>query len=430
MQLNAEKLQLFLQKCNIFCKLKQIDWCKTGFYYDSDTKLGKELLHEMGVYYLQEPSAMTPVEFMQVKQDDKVLDLCASPGGKTTQIAEKLNNTNGILISNEIIPSRAKVLTENVHRLGFGNVTVTNHSPKELEKIFFEYFDRILVDAPCSGEGMFRKNSDAILQWNAETPIQCAKRQTEIIESAYKMLKSGGTMVYSTCTFSLEENEMIIVNLLQNHSDLELVKIDHEKYNFDKGITIQNDLNLDYCARLYPYHIDGEGHFFAVIKKQNKDKNLNNEQMILEAKYGKKVKNKQKMQENWQKIDIFKQFQQKYLNLSFDNFVMLGDDIYANSKLNLNGLKVLSTGIYLGKIINTNFTPSLNLAHFLTVEQCKRTYELNERDAKKYLEGYELDTQIDDGWMLLTYQNIPLAFGKVVKNKIKNHYPKNMRKKI
>ncbi|HAJ77447.1 MAG TPA: RNA methyltransferase [Clostridiales bacterium] len=430
LEINEENLENFLKKFNISCSLKQIDWCKTGFYFDKEIKLGKNLLHEMGAYYLQEPSAMAPVEFLNILPSDVVLDLCASPGGKTTQIAEKLNFDNGILISNEIVQQRAKTLVENVHRLGFGNVIVTNHSPKDLENKFKNFFDKILVDAPCSGEGMFRKNAEAITEWNENTPKLCMNRQKEIMESAYKMLKCGGTMVYSTCTFSIEENEMVVNYLLSNHSDLELISIDHKKFNFDNGIEISGISCLKNCARLYPYHIDGEGHFFAVIKKKKSDVNKN-ENMLLDCKNDKKISKKQQnLHKNKEKIEIFKQFEKKYLNFCFDNFVVFDDDIYANSTLDLNGLKVLSTGVYLGRCIKNIFTPSLHLSHFLKPEQCKRVFDITESDAKKYLEGYELITQIDDGWVLLTYGGISICFGKVSQKKIKNHYPKQLRKKI
>ena len=427
---NAENLKKLLENCNIFCDLKQIDWCKTGFYFNKEVKLGKNLLHEMGLYYLQEPSAMAPVEFLNIEPDDKVLDLCASPGGKTTQIAEKLDYDNGLLVSNEIVPQRAKILAENVHRLGFGNVIVINHSPKDIENRFFEFFDKILVDAPCSGEGMFRKNSEAVFEWSDNTPIACMNRQKEIVESAYKMLKLGGTMVYSTCTFSIEENEIVINDLLSKHNDLELLDFDHKKYNFDNGIEILNNSNLKKCARLYPYNIDGEGHFFAVLKKHNND-NFESKNECLKFENNKKISKKmQNIGQNREKIDIFKKFEKKYLNFIFEDFVVLGDDIYSNSKINLDGLKVVSTGIYLGKCIKTNFIPSLNLAHFLKPEQVKINIELNEWAAKKYLEGYEIDTEFENGWALLTYKGFSFCFGKVVQNKIKNHYPKQLRKKI
>ena len=426
--------QKFLYKCNIDCKLSQINWCKTGFYFDNNVRLGKNLFHEMGLYYLQEPSAMAPAEFLNVQPDDVVLDLCASPGGKTTQIAEKLNKGSGFLISNEIIPQRAKVLAENVQRLGFNNVVVTNHSPKDLEKHFVCYFDKILVDAPCSGEGMFRKNNNAILEWDENLPINCAIRQKEIVESAYKMLKSGGTMVYSTCTFSLEENEEVIKFLLDNHKDLIICDIDHKKFNFDFGIDIDKKNNLTKCARLYPYNIDGEGHFFAVLKKQNNIENqninllyTNNNTLKNRKKINKNSKNEQKNQQN---IKIFEDFEKKYLNTKFNKFVSFGELLYCNCPLDLDKLKVNSVGLFLGEVKNNNFIPSLHLAHFLTKDQCKNVYELNEFDAKKYLEGYELDANISNGWVLLTYKDITLCFGKCVNNKIKNHYPKNLRKKI
>ena len=430
--LNEENIKKIMEKYQVFGNFSPIPWCESGFYYVGKDKLGKNLLHEMGLYYLQEPSAMAPVEFLNIKPNDIVLDLCASPGGKTTQIAQKL--TDGFLISNEIISQRAKVLTENVQRLGFDNVIVTNHSPKELENKFSEFFDKILVDAPCSGEGMFRKNINAEQEWNENTPKQCATRQKAIVESAYKMLKCSGTMVYSTCTFSLEENEEIIKYLLDNHKDLELCTINHSKYNFDFGVDIDNSKRLTNCARLYPYKIDGEGHFFAVIKKKNNDEINSKQNYSSDNKFIKnyiKISKNSKNSQNFvQNIKIFEEFQKKYLNVKFDNFVMFGENFYSNCKINLNGLKVNLAGLFLGEIRKNNFFPSLHLAHFLKPAQVKNLYELTDIEAKKYLEGHEIDSKLDDGWVLLTYKNLPLCFGKSVGKKIKNHYPKNLRKKF
>ena len=434
-ELNSTNIKTFLSECdeNISGNFFQIPWCKEGFLFDEKDKLGKSILHEMGVFYIQEPSAMSPVEFLNVEPNDVVLDLCAAPGGKSTQIASKLNG--GFLIANEIVPSRAKILTENVQRLGFDNVVVLNHSPKELENRFENFFDKILVDAPCSGEGMFRKNNDAIYEWTKDLPLQCAIRQKEIVKSAYKMLKPNGTMVYSTCTFSLEENEEVIKFLLDEFDDLEILSIDHKKYNFENGIDIDGTKKLLHCARLYPYNIDGEGHFFAVLhKKQNKDFEENNQYFLNESLKNNKVA-KTKNNKNNQKIKIFEQFFANYSKKVFNDFCLIGDFLYANCPIEIDKLKVLNVGLLLGEFKKDNFVPNIHLAHFLNANDFSNTYELSLAEAKKYVEGLEIgisnnNQKTKDGWCLLLFKNIPLCFGKVVNGKIKNHYPKILRKKL
>lgn len=412
----CENIEKILKKYVNFSEFSPILWCKTGFYYSGKEKLGKNILHEIGLYYMQEPSAMAPVNFLDVKENDFVLDLCASPGGKTTQIAEKLKS--GFLISNEIVPSRAKVLAENVQRLGFDNIAVVNHSPKELEKLFFESFDKVLVDAPCSGEGMFRKNPESINEWTKNSPISCAERQKQIVDSAYKMLKPNGIMIYSTCTFSLEEDECVIKYLLDNYNDLELLDIEKNDYNFDNGEQIDGDVRLKKCARLYPYKIEGEGHFIAKLHKKSIKNNEISSKIKKNSSFNKK------------NVVVFEKWCNENLNVKFDNYCSIGDSLYANCKINIDKLKIVSVGLYLGEVRKDIFIPSWHLAHHLKKENAKLTEEISEEDAKKYIAGEEINTDIKTGWVLLTYKNLPLAFGKAVNGKIKNHYPKNIRKKL
>ena len=413
-EINAQNIQNFMQKNGIFCNFRPILWCDNGFYYNEDVRLGKHIFHELGLYYLQEPSAMSPVEFLDIKPDDFVLDLCAAPGGKTTQIANKLEN--GFVLANEILPNRATILCETVQRLGIKNCIVSNNSPQELEKKFENFFDKILVDAPCSGEGMFRKNNDAILEWNIDSPKQCMARQIEIVKSAYRMLKPNGKMVYSTCTFSLEENETVIKFLLDNFDDLELVEIDHKKYGFENGIVLEGNENLKNCARLYPYNIDGEGHFFAVLHKKDDESFAR--------------KNKLNLKYNKQDVAVFEKFLSKYSNNKYSGYVSIGNYLYANCPIDIDRIKVLNAGIFLGEIKKDVFIPSWHFAHTLDKKEFNNTLELTETETKQYIMGLELDTNLSDSFVLLTYKSFPLCFGKVVAGKIKNHYPKYLRKQL
>ena len=238
--------------------LTPIPWCNSGYYYEDKDQPGKHVYHEMGLYYIQEPSAMIAVEELDVKEGDRVLDLCAAPGGKSTQIAMKLNGT-GILVSNEIISSRSKILSSNIERMGIKNALVINEDPKDVAKHFKGYFDKILIDAPCSGEGMFRKNEEAISEWSIDNVIMCAERQKEILSYAVKCLKENGQMVFSTCTFSKQENESVVQDFLEKHPEFHLVK---SEFEFEKGLDKDG-----LCQRVYPHKQKGEGHFFAILKR-------------------------------------------------------------------------------------------------------------------------------------------------------------------
>lgn len=266
-----------------FAHLTKVPWAENGYYYQVSDQPGKHPFHEAGLYYIQEPSAMAPVELLGVEPGERVLDLCAAPGGKSTQIAAKLKG-KGLLVCNEIHPARAKILSENVERMGIGNACVTNETPARLAEFFPEYFDRILVDAPCSGEGMFRKNEVACDEWSPENVELCAQRQDEILDCAARMLRPGGRLVYSTCTFAPAENEGSISRFLDRHSEFEILPIDKDALGLAGGdgrpewaddseseegndASKQADPGLKNTLRLWPHKIKGEGHYAAVLQK-------------------------------------------------------------------------------------------------------------------------------------------------------------------
>jgi NOL1/NOP2/sun family putative RNA methylase len=243
-----------------------VPWEKRGLYIN-DEKPGRHPYHEAGLFYVQEPSAMSVIPCAGIEKNQKVLDLCAAPGGKSTQAAADLNST-GLIVSNEIDGKRAKILSQNIERMGITNAVVTNNSPSELEKYFKSYFDRIIVDAPCSGEGMFKKEKAALSNWSLENIEGCSIRQGAILDSAAKMLKAGGYIAYSTCTFSLEENEMVIDRFLKLHKEFEIIEIE-KKHGFRGGFTENTySMNLNFAARLLPQNIKGEGHFIALLRKK------------------------------------------------------------------------------------------------------------------------------------------------------------------
>lgn len=394
---------------------EEIPWEKNGFYI-KEQKPGKHPYHSAGLYYVQEPSAMSVVPALDIQIGDKVLDLCAAPGGKSTQAAAYLMGT-GILVSNEIDNKRAKILSENIERMGIKNAVVVNNSPQELEKYFPGYFDKIIVDAPCSGEGMFKKEEVALDEWSLENVYGCSERQSSIIESAAKMLKTGGKMIYSTCTFSIEENEMVIESFLKGHKEFELINID-KNYGFKEGFTDESiESRLSFTARLFPHRVSGEGHFLALMTKLE----------------GKTSQNKI-VKSNVRKEDIsnYYYFAKQNLNTVFDNNLFItGDQLFElpDSLCEVKGLRILRAGIHLGSLKKNRFEPNHALAAALLMPDFKFAvdFDATQKEVYDYLTGNILKYEIDDCWCGIFVNGYPLGFGKATGNVIKNHYPKGLR---
>ena len=395
--------------------LTPVKWCEQGYYFDSEERPGKSVLHDGGAYYIQEPSAMAIADNLEVREGDIVLDLCAAPGGKSTQIACALNS-KGLLIANEIIPSRAKILSQNIERMGIKNCIVLNESPKSLAQRFVGMFDKILVDAPCSGEGMFRKNALAIEEWSQENVRLCKARQLDILDEAVKMLKSGGRIVYSTCTFSKEENEEVVEEFLSKYPDFEVVP---SKYKFCKGFAIDGSRHngmLELTNRIFPHKFDGEGHFFAVLQHKGESENI---------KYS-----LQSSKISQSQVKIFNDWQKENLNTDFIADLAFGDNLYAMPKgtPRLDRLKVERAGLHLGCVIKNRFEPSHSLALALKLGDAQRTLELSEEDADKYIGGQTLVCESEKGWTLVAYRGISLGWCKCDGGLAKNHYPKGLRR--
>jgi NOL1/NOP2/sun family putative RNA methylase len=399
--------------------LEKIPFCPTGFYYDETDQPGKHPYHLAGLYYIQEPSAMFPVEVLAPKPGEKVLDLCAAPGGKSTQIAGMMNN-KGLLISNEIHPKRVKALSENIERLGITNTIVTNESPEKLSLRFTGFFDKVLVDAPCSGEGMFRKDPEAIEFWSLQHVERCSFQQNQILQSAYQMLKPNGILVYSTCTFSPEENEQVIESILKQYPDLDVLEI-HKFEGMENGRTEwskYHNRKLLSTVRMWPHRMRGEGHFVAKLVKKADEHNWQ----------GKKVKSnisKQQMKE-------YVSFEKKYLHKSVNGiFYAFHDQIYLlpEHSPSLEGIKVVRAGLHLGELKKNRFEPNHAFAKSLTAQDVIHTLELSSKDEtwKKYVKGETLQTSGDRGWMLVTIDGFALGWGKEVKGTLKNFYPKGLR---
>lgn len=441
LRLNPLKTRIQEGKEKLPFALSPVPWTKNGFYYEEEEQPGKHPYHEAGLYYIQEPSAMAPVPCLMEecasvaaiperqeehvsaaaipeRQEEpatpgRVLDLCAAPGGKSTQIAEYMRG-RGMLITNEIHPQRAKILSENIERMGISNAIVLNETPESLSKRFIAFFDRILVDAPCSGEGMFRKNDNAGEEWSEENVALCAERQDGILDCAATMLKPGGRLVYSTCTFAPAEDEGSVSRFLETHPDFCLEKEE----------------------RLMPHKIKGEGHFLAVLHREGG-------QLSSAATAG--TEKSLTLKDCREFLDFAKEALTIPAEELTEEKILLrfGEQLYLapTETPSLRGLKVLRPGLHLGTVKKNRFEPSHALALFLKKEQVVHAVNLacDGTAVRKYLEGQTLtigegcdvemaDAALPKGWCLVCVDGYSLGWGKAAGAVLKNHYPKGLRK--
>ncbi len=396
--------------------LRQIPWCSSGFYYDELERPGRHPYHAAGLYYIQEPSAMAVVEALQPQPGEKVLDLCAAPGGKSTQILGYLQN-QGLLVANEIMPNRAKILAENLERWGASNALVTNEPVERLAARLPEFFDRIVVDAPCSGEGMFRKLDEAVDDWSEEKVTHCAAMQKDILDLAAQMLRPGGVMVYSTCTFAAEENEEQIAGFLGRHPEFALEPVPNAQL-FDSEVTVA----AAQTVRLWPHRIQGEGHFIARLRKG-------------QGSGGKApwVAMHKPQRPSPELQQLLGQFCAEALTISFEGpFIQFGDQLYQLPVdcPSLDQLKVLRPGWHLGTVKKGRFEPSHALALSLQSGEWQRSVDLSAEghEVRRYLSGEALAVDRSGrGWTVVTADGYPLGWGKLADGQLKNHYPKGLR---
>ncbi|MGN0805522.1 MAG: RsmF rRNA methyltransferase first C-terminal domain-containing protein [Candidatus Coproplasma sp.] len=371
--------------------LSQVKWEPNGFYV-SEEKAGKTILHAAGLYYVQEPSAMSAAPILCVQPGEKVLDLCSAPGGKGTQLAQALHG-EGLVVLNEIDYSRAKILLRNVERLGIKNAVVTCAPPEKIAKAFVGYFDKVLVDAPCSGEGMFLKEPNAVTEWSEKNVELCAIRQQKILECAQKALKVGGKMVYSTCTFAPIEDELQVESFLKEFTNFSLIE----------------------QHKLLPNKDMGEGHFVALLQKNGGEEECSVRTLRPVAPE--------------KKVALYRDFERRYLTTSFDNLHLVGDELYSLPDLfpRTDGLQILRAGVPLGEFKGDRFEPSHSLAMCLKSEEAD-CMEVDEQNAINYLKGLTFDCdERQSGWKLVTYLNYPLGWCKAVNGTAKNHLPKGIR---
>ena len=378
-----------------------VPWEPMGYYYDPESRPGLHPYHEAGVYYLQEASAMSAVALLDPQPGEKICDLCAAPGGKTTQIAGKMLG-EGFLLCNEINPKRAKILSRNIERMGVANALVTNEHPARLAEKYAGYFDRVLIDAPCSGEGMFRKEETAVTDWSQETVEMCARRQAEILHSGAALLKPGGRLVYSSCTFAPEENEQTIEHFLKAHPEFQLEET-HAPWFTPAGKGM---------FRLWPHKLLGEGHFAAVLRKTD------GEDADITPVKG------EKLPKEW--IAFAKELQ---INLPEGTPICFGQSLYLAPRdmPDLRGIKVLRPGLELGDVKKDRFEPAHALALWLKTAGNTKDLPADSDEIQRYMRGETLP-DFGRGWTLVQVDGYALGWGKSDGKVLKNHYPKGLRR--
>ncbi|MBR4123371.1 MAG: NOL1/NOP2/sun family putative RNA methylase [Clostridia bacterium] len=413
-RINTEKISAEdFEKINIFGNEK-IPYVHNGYYLDYE-KVGNHPFHHAGMIYVQEPAAMAPAECVEINEDWKILDMCAAPGGKSTQLRNKLGK-NGVLVSNEIIPSRCKILTGNIERLGLTNVVTTCMDTEKLSKTFPKTFDLIMVDAPCSGEGMFRKEAVAVSEWSKENVLMCAERQEKILENAVKCLKDGGFIIYSTCTFSLEENEMVVDAFLQKHPEFKIMKTTEEvERATESGIIFDgcqtNDIH--FARRFYPHKSKGEGQFMAVLKNTNEP--------LPQYSSCQKPKTPDKTVTEFLN-DTLTEYDIENVRMYNNNPVYFTPDFQVKDGV------AFCCGITIGEIKKNYILPHHQF--FMGMgKYFKRKIELSSdsEEIMRYLHGEEIKTNISNGWAVVTVNGCAIGGAKVVSGIAKNHYPKGLR---
>lgn len=406
-------------------QLEKVPFSTDGFVFESDEKIGNSPEHMTGLVYLQEPSSMLAVCSSGIEAEKrplKVLDLCASPGGKSGQIASRISS-DSVLFSNEIIASRAGVLNSNIERLGFKNVVVLNEKPDNL-LLFENYFDYVFVDAPCSGEGMFRKNPETIGEWSKDNVLMCANRQKEILEVAQKLVCAGGKLVYSTCTFSKEEDEEIVEWFL-NEFNYELVDVPQSVKDSTVASSAKIE-NPDFARKFYPFSGKGEGQFVAVFKNLDDDR-VNK---LYTKKHFRAVNEIGRTWRNY--VDAFLE-ENTTFKISRRPFVvaqnvyLVPENMEPQVQTALDELKFVNLGVKMGSIEKERFEPNHNF--FMAYhEYFKNKIELDDEQMKKYLHGEEIVSSLNArGYGVVTKDGYPLGGVKIVGSRLKNLYPKGLR---
>ena len=417
--------------------LKKVPWISNGYFYEAEDAPAKHPFYSAGLYYLQEPSAMTPASRLKVQPGERVLDLCAAPGGKATELGAALQG-EGLLVANDINTARARALLRNLELFGISNSFVTNEPPHVLAERFPEFFHKIMVDAPCSGEGMFRKNPAVVDSWQEKGPEYFSKLQREIIVQAADMLLPGGMMFYSTCTFSPLENEKTITHLLKERPDMEVIPMEDYE-GFAEGLTSYRgevfDESCKLCRRIWPHKMSGEGHFMALLHKKSGVQQQVQQTVSQSSIWWEKCKGLNKEQKAAAE-DFF-----SHVNIAYDGkrIDVRGDNLYYLPEPGYDGrgLHFLRNGLFMGEFKKKRFEPSQPFALALRAQDFAQVLDFQADDERlqRYLRGETLDVsdllageKKRKGWQLVMAAGYPLGFGKLVNNNLKNKYPAGWRK--
>lgn len=393
-------------------------FCKNSYYLQKAViKPGNHPLHHAGAFYMQEPSATSVVEAVGIEEGDFVLDLCASPGGKSTQAAAYLNG-KGLILSNEFVSSRVQPLVSNIERMGIVNAVVTSARPDALCPQLPEFFDKVIVDAPCSGEGMFRKEAAALENWSVENVLACAERQKKIIDCAAECVKPGGKLVYSTCTYAFEENECVVDYFLSYHPDFHLVK---PQIDFGEDAIKElapNAVNIEYARRIFNFN-GGEGHFVAVMQRDGECEKSHTEDRFPRDKKSEPI------------LRVFAEFYKENFHGTVpENTTVVNDRVYVTPmNVRLNGVQTVRSGIFAGTVRNNRFIPEHALFNNTQlVAKSILDLELNDERVLRFLHGEEIPCDgALKGYTQVKVMGVPLGFGKASNGTLKNHYPKGLR---
>ena len=419
----------FLEKMPF--SLEDVPWAEEGYFYNKEEQPGKSPWHETGAFYIQEPSAMIAAELLGGKPGEYIADLCAAPGGKSTQIAGKMQG-EGLIVCNEYVSARADILAQNMERMGVFDCVILQESVERIAARFPLFFDRVLVDAPCSGEGMFRKEEQALMQWSPENVMMCARRQQEILEDAARIVKPGGVLIYSTCTFSEAENEAVIGRFLETH----------EEFYADETVLSEALILAGVCpgkihgtVRMWPHKVRGEGHFAArLIRKagggsgmilQNPDRNNIRKNRISKREEADSTKENDRLFDEFCHSYLHKEYTEKLENSG--NFLWKNEHLFLVPKglPEMGGLRVKRCGLHLGEAKKGRFEPSHTWAMTLKKEDVLQCMEVKEVTA--YLCGETQENEGFKGWVLMLFEGKPIGFGKAAGAVVKNHYPKGLR---
>ncbi len=397
---------------------------KNAFVLKDGVAIGKSYLHHAGAVYMQDPGAMAALAALNIKDGIWAIDLCAAPGGKSSKIAEYIGD-DGFLLSNEFVPKRAKTLVSNFERLGIKNAVVTSLDTAEFPKLFDGAFDLVVADVPCSGEGMFRKNSEALSEWSEENIRLCADRQREILENAAPLLKVGGVLVYSTCTFSAEENEEQIIDFLKRHPDFSLIPVKKELIPYTApAVNIDGEHpELEICARrFYPHIAKGEGQFVALMQRfTSKDAQKG---VIFRESIEAPSKSEAELVLNFLN-EILEEIPQGRLVKQGESIALISHGGVLPPK------SVFSAGVLVGDIRGKLFFPAHQLfSAYGRIFKNKLSLTNGDPRLEKYLLGEEIEIDPDiKGWCAVLADDIPLGGGKASSGRLKNHYPKGLRNK-